>query len=199
MKRLTESSMVDISELIGRSLDGDQTAFRRLVEHHQPFAYALALRMLSNADDAGDVVQESFVSVWRNLRRYDGSAAFTTWLYRIVVNRTLDRLRSRARERLRTESLDEMDERHDVIEEAAVPGSMEDNLVEFVKACASALPPTQRAVFILRDLQDLSVRETSQVLSISEAAVKTNLSYARRAVRDAMKSAGFRQGVAHEL
>ncbi len=196
---LRRTMMSDVEEMVSRCLGGDQNAFRCLVESHQSYAYALAFRMLADADDARDVVQESFVSVWRNLRHYDGTSSFTTWLYRIVVNRSFDRLRARTRERKRLEPLDEAKEERVRAGEAASDDDGKTDLVEQVERFSMKLPPMQRAVFILRDLQDLSVNETAEVLRISPGSVKTNLCYARRSLRDILKSAGILRRGDHDV
>jgi DNA-directed RNA polymerase specialized sigma24 family protein len=84
-------------DIINRSRAGDQAAFATLVRGYYPVAYALAVRILCDEMEAEDVAQEAFIRVWRNLDRFDPETRFTTWLYRIVTNLSLDRIRSRRR------------------------------------------------------------------------------------------------------
>jgi RNA polymerase sigma-70 factor (ECF subfamily) len=81
-------------ELIVRSRDGDLTAFQQLVEQYQGYAFTLAFRMLGNEDEANDTVQETFIRVWKHITKFNFSSKFTTWLFRIVTNLRLDRLKS---------------------------------------------------------------------------------------------------------
>src|SRR5579864_2654946 len=80
-----------------RARGGDRDAFRVLVERHAPAVFRLAYRMTGNETDAEDMVQETFLRAWREIPRFDGRAAFSTWLHRICANRTVDFLRSRNR------------------------------------------------------------------------------------------------------
>lgn len=168
--------------LIARGARGDMQAFAALVRETESCAFALAVRMLDDADDAEDAVQECFLRVWRHLGRYDGRAKFTTWLYTIVSRICLDRLRERARTGAVTTRLPEGCEAVGTVESAEARIETRD-LAEAVRAMARELPPVQRLVFTLRDLEDLPVREVCDITGLSEGSVKTNLCYARRALR----------------
>ncbi len=169
-------------ELIRQSIQGDLTAFRRLVERHQPYAYSLAYRSLLHRQEAEDIVQDTFIKVWLNLRYFDFRGKFTTWVYRIVVNLCIDRLKSKNKfagyPASSTENSREWVSQHDEMEKLE-----EKDLAEHIKMLADHLSPKQRMVFMLRDLQDLSIEEVCQVMQISEGSVKTNLYYARNAIR----------------
>ena len=79
--------------LVARAKRGDRDAFRSLVERHERKAFAVALGMVKNPDDARDIVQEAFLKVWKSLGAFEGQSAFYTWLYRIVANLCIDHLR----------------------------------------------------------------------------------------------------------
>ncbi|MBN1895995.1 sigma-70 family RNA polymerase sigma factor, partial [bacterium] len=87
---------LDVS-FFDRCSKGDADAFRPVVIHYQEFAHAVAFRILQHEEDARDVVQESFVRVWKNISKFDARKSFSTWLYRIVTRLCLDRLKSRKR------------------------------------------------------------------------------------------------------
>jgi RNA polymerase sigma-70 factor (ECF subfamily) len=170
------------TELLQRSRYGDQEAFREIVQGHQRYAYAVAYRFLGNEADAEDVVQESFISVWTHLDKYDPRRKFATWLYRIVANRCLDFIKSKNRRRTENpadperagsgQSFEDPEKAHDVKERLGM-----------VNAQVRGLPEKQRMVFILRDLQDLGIDETSEILNMSKASVKSNLFHARKTLR----------------
>lgn len=190
-ERLTyHMQMEENGNLLARVRTGDMAGFGELVRMHQPYAFRLAVRILCSEDEAEDVVQEAFVRVWRNIDRYDPSVRFTTWLYRIVTNLCLDHLRGRKRHRAlgdRGKSDDDPPADHPCGEDIEHAASTAD-LVRIVRAIAGDLPETQRLVFTLRDLQDLSIDEVRQITGLSEASIKTNLHYARRALRARMES-----------
>jgi RNA polymerase sigma-70 factor (ECF subfamily) len=171
------------SEILQRSRNGDTEAFRRIVENHQQYAYAIAYRFLGNEADAEDVVQESFINVWMHLDKYDPRKKFTTWLYRIVANRCLDFIKSRNRRR---ETFSTDPERLDSGQPAEDPEKINDDRerLGMVNALVCELPEKQRMVFILRDLQDLNMDETSEILKMSQASVKSNLCHARKFIRE---------------
>lgn len=186
--------MDDNENLPARVRAGDMAAFEELVRIHQPFAYRLAVRILCNEDDAEDAIQEAFVRVWRNIDRYDPAVRLTTWLYRIVTNLCLDRLRKRKRERNSTESPGREGGGQACDLDIEYAASTAD-LVRIVRAIAGDLPETQRLVFTLRDLQDLSIEEVRQITGLSEASIKTNLHYARRALRARMETEYGERGI----
>jgi RNA polymerase sigma-70 factor (ECF subfamily) len=172
-------------DILARACNREMAAFEELVRTYQPFAYRLAVRILCSETEAEDVAQEAFVRVWRNIERYDPSVLFTTWLYRIVTNLCLDTLRTRKRQR----------RGHDRLSSDTDPPSGEDieaaastaDLVRIIRSIAGDLPETQRLVFTLRDLQDLSIGEVREITGLSEASIKTNLHYARRTLRGRME------------
>jgi len=170
-------------ELFQRSRNGDAEAFRRIVESHQSYAFAIAFRFLGNEADAEDVVQESFINVWKHLADYDPRKKFSTWLYRIVANRCLDCIKSRNRRRESGPMDPEGVDSRQSIEDPEKTGDDRERL-KLVNALVRELPEKQRLVFILRDLQDLSIEETSGILTISKASVKSNLFHARKFLRE---------------
>jgi RNA polymerase sigma-70 factor, ECF subfamily len=168
--------------LIRQSLQGDLSAFRTLVERHQSYVYSLAFRSVPHREDAEDIVQDAFIKVWLNLRFFDFRGKFTTWVYRIVANLCIDKLRSAKRFSSAAAASCESNliwvHRQDAMKKLE-----EKDLAEHIKMLADHLSPKQRMVFILRDLQDLSIEEVCQVMQISEGSVKTNLYHARNAIR----------------
>lgn len=168
-------------EIIRRAAHGDQAAFRVVVETQQAFAYAVAYRFVGEAGEAEDIVQEAFVRLWRNLHQYRPEVKLSTWLYRIIANLCLDFLKSRPQKYRRRAA--DLDHSHAV----ADPDTPEEALhrkevMAAIRAAADELTPLQRAVFILRDLEDLPVEEVCDILSMPAGNVKSNLYYARRKV-----------------
>jgi RNA polymerase sigma-70 factor (ECF subfamily) len=163
--------------LLQRCRKGDRQAFDALLNDHQSYAYALACRLMQDADEAQDVVQESFIRVWKHLPRFDGRVRFTTWLYQIVTRLCLDRLKARRR-RLNIFARDGHEAGHCPEQEYD-----QKDIQEQILAAAATLPIKQQLVFTLRDLQDLSIAEVQTIAGMSNGAVKTNLYLARRAIR----------------
>lgn len=173
----------DELDWIRRSRNGDEHAFRRLVERHGDRAYALALRIVRDQAEAEEVAQDAFLRAWRALPGFRGDAAFSTWLHRIVVRRALDRAQA-----LRGRRGREADVEMDSIPDASAGRAPDLETVakrRRLEALIAGLPAAQRAAITLFYFHDRSVLEVASVLGMPENTVKTHLSRARVALRDA--------------
>jgi RNA polymerase sigma-70 factor (ECF subfamily) len=169
---------------------GDRAEFARLVDAHYELIYRLAIKMVSDAQDAEDILQETFIKAFRHLQGFDGRSSLSTWLYRIATNEALMFLRRRKPEQYSIDDPLETDEGEivpvQIVDWCCLP---EEELMSaearlHLDQAVANLPPSLRVVFILRDVQRLSTREVSEVLNLSESAVKTRLSRARLRLRE---------------
>ena len=167
------------------SMAGDMVAYGRVVRGTQAYALRLARRLLGQTEEAQDVVQEAFIRVWNNLSRFDKDQKFSTWLYTIVSNLCMDRLRARQRQEAR---FVKMDTDSGVLASSSGEELATKELAEIVVRIARQLPPQQQLVFTLRDIEDLSVDEVVRITRLSASKIKANLYYARRAVREALRT-----------
>ena len=166
-------------EIVEKAVGGDMMAFRRLVERHHAFVYKLAFRFVGARGDAEDITQESFIRLWKNLNRYRPEIKLTTWLYKIVTNLCLDFLKSTYnRQTKRSVELD--DHKGAISEWSADQSLLDEELRAAVEKLTADFSPKQKAVFVLRDLEDLTMLEISKILSMSPGKVKSNLYYARK-------------------
>jgi RNA polymerase sigma-70 factor, ECF subfamily len=174
-----------LEDTVSRSHCRDLESFEELVRKYQPYVFSLAMKFLADEAEASDIVQESFLRVWKHIDRYDPQQKFTTWLYRIVVNVCLDRLRALKRNRGiffsrdRDPLLEDLPDEHDW--DAAIT---QKDFALIVRTLSRQLTRTQQLVFTLRDLQDLSMDEVASITGLSMGSIKTNLHYARKAIRD---------------
>lgn len=165
-------------ETINRALAGDQQAFRILVETYQGFVYSVAYRMVRHPAEAEDLTQEAFVRMWKNLHRYDPTYSLKAWLGKMVINLTLDLLKSSNRKRTMKQSelaAFENTSNHQTPEHELQASELND----IILATSAQLPPSQQAVFVLRDLEQLDVAEVCESLNMQASQVKSNLYYAR--------------------
>lgn len=181
---------LDDTELVHAAQRGDRRAFAQLVEKYAARVYNLARKMMRDPQDAEDVLQETFISVFRHLNDFQGDASFSTWLYRIATNAALMKLRAR---KPPTFSLDESIESNgdawmprEIVDWGITPEEavLNDEIRAQMDAAVAALPESLRAVFVLRDIEGLSVQETADVLGISVPNVKTRLHRARLLLRE---------------
>ncbi|MGN6694647.1 MAG: RNA polymerase sigma factor [Aquihabitans sp.] len=171
-----------LDELVEAAQAGDSASFEELVRRTSADTYTLARRLVTDDDDARDVVQDAYLRAYRSIGSFRGDAQFTTWLYRITANCASTHLGRRRRHRH-----DELDEEVDVPDakpehdpQAAADGAL---LRRQLEDAIAELPPRLRAVVVLRDIYDLSHAEIADELGISESAAKVRLHRARRRLR----------------
>jgi len=179
--------------LVRRSKAGDYRAFEDLVRRHERRLYSLSMGILRQREDAENVVQTSFLSVLENLKDFREESSFATWITRIATNAALNVLRKR--KGLHTVSISEARREE---EEGEIPHPQwiadwrddpamaveKTELKRILVDAVDALPEKHRLVFMLRDVDGLSVEETARLLGISEANVKVRLLRARLALRE---------------
>ncbi len=169
---------------------GDRVAFARMVEVYSTQIYRLALKMLSNPQDAEDVLQETFMKALRSISSFEGRSSLSTWLYRIAVNESLMIIRRRRPDLISVENDHEDSESEpvEIVDWCCMPEQemMSAETRRFLDQAIERLTPALRAVFVLRDIEGLSVRETAEALGITEVAVKTRLLRARLRMRETL-------------
>lgn len=186
----TSASQLSEAELIAAAQAGQQDAYAEIVERYSGTVYNLALRLMNDPQEAEDVLQETFVSAFRALDRFEGRSQLGTWLYRVAYNAAMMRLR---KHRVPTASLDEPWETEDG---ALVPRQLVDwtgvpdrlllgkELRDVLNAALATLPESLRSVFVLRDVEGLSTAETAAALGLTETNTKVRLHRARLALRE---------------
>ncbi len=170
---------------------GDPEELTRMVQHYSDPIYRVALRMLNNEVEAEDVLQETFIKALRSLEKFEGRSTLSTWLYRIAVNESLMLIRKRKPEVsiIHDDTGDENNEGisvSQIVDWCCLPESefLSTETREVLNDAIQKLPENLRTVFILRDIEGLSIRETSQALELTETNVKTRLLRARMKLRE---------------
>ena len=172
-------------ELVRRCKQDDRQAFQELVERYQRKAVAIALGMLNDRDDALDVAQEAFAKVFVSIRKFKEESSFYTWLYRIVVNLSIDRQRQRSRRSIfeRHQSRGDDDWIESIPDTQGLDPSdqvADRELGQHIWAAIDELTPIHKAVILLRAVEGLSYEEISHVLQCSRGTVMSRLHYARK-------------------
>ena len=182
-------------ELIDMVLSGRTEAFEPLVTPYRGRLLALATRLTRNREEALEVTQEALLRAFRSLARFDSSRSFRNWLFQIAANEARDRYRKRSRE------LAAFKDAVDRVPSATTGSSATTRLAAAdpeaghdrreiragIMRSLATLGPREREVFVLRDLEELDIRETSRVLGCSAISVRVNLSSARRKLREAIR------------
>ena len=181
----TEQEDGTIPTLIERCRSGDMSAFGKIMESHQQYAYALAFRVLRDDDLAKDVVQEAFIRVWKHIGAYRSTVKFTTWLYTIVVHLCYDSIKMRSRQFRIFDLFSRVSTGKEIPDSPNAGDTFErKSIAEHILIIAKDLPPKQQLVFMLRDVQDFTIEEIAETAKMSISTVKANLSYARRHIRN---------------
>lgn len=186
----------DDNELVLLSKNGDLDAFEKLVNKYQKKMLNIAYRMTGCYDDACDIVQDAFVSAYKDIRNFEGRSGFSTWLYSITVNFSRNRLKKIKSESnistLSTVSSAGTEEgRLNIDVESNEPSALETlerrEIQQKVQDCINALENDYRTVIVLRDIQGFSYSEISDILKIAEGTVKSRLFRAREILKDGLK------------
>ena len=169
---------------------GDRDEFARLVDTYSGPIYRLALKILNNDQDAEDILQETFIKAFRSLSSFEGRSSLSTWLYRIAVNEALMLVRRKQPDQVPIDedpgdSEDEI-QPVQIVDWCCLPENelLSGESRKFLDRAIDQLPPTLRVVFVLRDIEGLSIRETAETLNLTETAVKTRLLRARLNLRE---------------
>jgi RNA polymerase sigma-70 factor (ECF subfamily) len=165
------------AQLIRRSLSGDRDAFRGLYERYKDRVFSTVHRIVGNQEEAVDVTQDVFIKVYRDLSTFEFKSKFSTWLYRIAVNFSINKVNEherhgRAHRRLAYDNRP--------LEKPDLPS-------ERIRASIEDLNPKLKMVVVLRYLQDLSYEEIAEVLDLSIGTVKSRLHLAHEALRESLK------------
>src|SRR5205823_2494974 len=179
------SETTDEAQVIASILAGNSHLFHNLIRPYERSVYAMALSLLHNEADAEDVAQEAFLKAFRNLANFRGESKFSTWLISITLNEARGRLRSKKNAKL--ESLDEPAEGQSTVTPALLRDWREipsealerQEVRHMLQQAITDLPLIYREVFLLRDVEDLSVNQSAEALGISVASVKVRLHRAR--------------------
>jgi RNA polymerase sigma-70 factor, ECF subfamily len=190
-----ENNQNSEAALVRDALAGDKQALTQIVRLNERMVYNAALRMLSDPVEAECVLQETFLKVFQALPDFKGNSSLSTWIFRIATNYALMRLRSLKRN---AGSIDDEETKvsagalakfNDSIGNNPLAAVMNEELKAAMDQAINDLPPKFRSVFVMKDIEGLALKEISDTLDISLAAVKSNLHRARLFLRNRL--AGF--------
>jgi len=173
---------------------GNRSEFAKLINAHSNQIFRLAIKILGNEQDAEDVLQNTFLKAFQKIGSFEGRSNVSTWLFRIATNEALMLIRKQKPEmnvsEFSDEDIDEVESPVQFIDWCCLPESelMSDETRHMMDKAIYQLSEALRIVFILRDIEGLSIQETSQVLDLSETAVKTRLLRARLKLREQLST-----------
>ncbi len=176
---------VDDRQLVQTIREGDSDAFEQLVRRKTSKVYALCYRIIGNSEDAKDISQLVFIKLWENLDKYDPQYAFDTWLYRMVTNVAIDFMRSRQSRDNAVNSTLRLVKTSQEAEQGVVVQRKE---VEHVfREVSAELSPKQKAIFIMREMDDIPSCDIAKILGCRESTVRNHLFNARKIMQQQLQ------------
>ena len=183
------------SEIIRQIVQGDRNLYRKLVEQYQPIVFRTCIGFLHHKDDADDLTQDVFIQAYQTLSAFKGDASFSTWIYRIAVNASLNKIRKSSRnqflQRLETVFGGEKNK------EYSFPISDNENpenililneYKEWVQKALNSLPENQRTAIVLSKYDDLPQKEIAEIMNTTEGAVEALMQRAKANLREKLSS-----------
>ena len=177
-------------ELVEKAKLGDTKAFEELMKRTQDKIYNLGIKFFGNKEDAADLLQETYIKAYESLPNFEGKSSFSTWLYRIATNFALMKLR---KEKMKKVSIEELKEISDGSKDSIDFYDWSENpylhykneeLKEILNEAINSLPPKYKTIFILHDIEGLSIQEVAKILSLSVPTVKTRIHRSRLYLRE---------------
>ena len=183
------------NEIILKIVQGDRDLFRKLVERYQHMVFRTCMGFLHNKDDADDLAQDIFIQVYQTLPGFKGDASFSTWIYRIAVNASLNKIRKSSKNSFiqRMETVFGVDKNQEVSFQIPDHESPENILIsnehrELVQKALNSLPENQRTAIVLSKYDDLSQKEIAAIMNTTEGAVEALIQRAKANLREKLSS-----------
>lgn len=173
--------------LIEEVLAGNTAVFGELVDRYQQYVFTIAIRITKNKEEAEEVAQDSFIKAYDSLSGYRGEAKFSSWLYRIVYHKALDRIKANNRKR-HFEIVDDVTKDTLDLVENGLDYLMAQERKEMIKNCIDALPPDEAAIISMYYFDDLSIKEVAFSTGLSEDNIKIKLYRSRKILFSKLKN-----------
>jgi len=178
---------------VERAQNGDRAAFRKLVERHERRAFAIAIGLVRDENDAREIVQEAFLRVYRSIDRFKGGSSFFTWLYRIVTNLSIDLIRKPARREAELFDNPQVADNADAFPfvsriDGADPLDVvrRREIADRIQTALEALPPYHRAVIMMREIEGMSYQQMAEAMDVSKGTIMSRLFHARQKLQRAL-------------
>lgn len=184
-----EELKTDVEQLVQDFLDGDVQGFNRLVMLYQTKIYNLALNYVKSQEEAKDLAQDIFVTVYRSLPKLREKEKFTSWLYQIAINHCRNRYKKLSRRGyFNNISLDDEESFLQIPgDEGPEKALQRENTIKLVRSTIDSLSEAEKEIILLRDIQELAYEEISTILDIPLGTVKSKLNRARTSLKDRLK------------
>ena len=178
---------IDDQHYINLIINGDTNAFALLVDRYKDLVYTLTLRMLKNREEAEEVSQDTFIKAYKSMGRFKGDSKFSTWIYRIAYNTSLDRLKKN-RKHFNDVAIDEFTEHQVKTMDNALSQLENEERNQAIQKCLAQLPSDDAFILTLYYFEDQSLDEISKVIGLTPNNVKVKLFRSRKKLATIMKA-----------
>lgn len=185
---MSNSAATEEHEIIRQCLDGEPEQYALLVDKYKAMAYNIAYRMLGDAETAKDMSQESFISAYASLEKFQYGSKFSSWLYRIVVNKCKDHLRAERD----TVQVDEICDIVPSTERTPEQTTSSRQTGDVIQKALNSLPDEYREVIVLKHVEELDFREISDILGVGVNALKVRAHRGREMLKEILQEMGAR-------
>lgn len=184
-QQVSRADIVPDNEIICRVLQGEKNLYADIVRRYNQRLYRVGMSIINDDAETEDAMQVTYIHAWENLAKFKFKSSFSTWLTRIMINECLLRVRTRKKT---WEMKDEITDYHDHIpgQQTAASKLFNDELRKILEGAILKLPEKYRTVFVLREVEKMSISETKECLSISEVNVKVRLNRAKAMLRTSL-------------
>ncbi|MEO0083798.1 MAG: RNA polymerase sigma factor [candidate division WOR-3 bacterium] len=194
LDKISNEKQLSDNELVSEFTNGNESAFDELVRRHYTKIYQLAFRMVGNAEDAVELAQDTFIRAYKAMPKFNKKSAFYTWLYRICANRCLSFIKKKQKQKT-TLSLDSLNEEKQMLSIVSQESTIQEpttiarqqKMLTAINQAINQLPPRQRAIFMMRQYDDMSNEEIAKVLKLSTGGVKSNYYQAILKLKEMLK------------
>ncbi len=196
LKQARQEMLEEDIELVEECKLGSRKAFNQLMLKYQNKVFSIAMRMLKNTDEAQDAAQDVFLAVYRSIKKFRGDSKLKTWIYRIVINTCINRLKSKKRKQQapldnQNEMLIEKSQEEGKTPQATIDNPLKalerKNLREIIEKEIAKLPEENRVIIIMRDVEGLSYEQIEKILEIPDGTVKSRLHRGRQELKKRLK------------
>ncbi|MEB2783824.1 RNA polymerase sigma factor [Algoriphagus persicinus] len=171
---------------IEKTLRGNRSAFGQLIQKHEKYAFTLAMRILKNREEAEEASQDAFMKAFHSLKTFEGKSKFTTWLYKIVYNEALGRLRKSATFTLQLDAVEELSSGPDDYLDGLKSLQLNERK-ELIQRGLHAMKPAESAVLTLFYLEEQSIKEIEEIMDLTSSNVKILLHRGRKSLLESLQ------------
>ncbi|NVK51347.1 MAG: sigma-70 family RNA polymerase sigma factor [Flavobacteriaceae bacterium] len=181
MAKLTDEDYID------KTLKGDANAFAFLIDKYKDMVFTLAVKMVKSREEAEEVSQDTFIKAYKFLPKFKGDSKFSTWLYKIGYNTSLDAIKKKTNQ-YNAVAIDEITVNYIASVETILDGIERNERAIIINQCLEQLPEDEKAILVFFYFKELSLKEIIEVTSMSEANVKVKLHRARKKLLSIVKN-----------